>query len=99
MIVVWILAVIIACYWIMKACDKFEPASDFLGRNMAPGIKGATINAIGSSLPELFTTLIFLFVYGEKEFSSGVATTAGSAVFNAVIIPALVIISAIVGLV
>lgn len=90
---------------IMYAANAFEDAADWLGRNMKPGVKGATINAIGSSLPELFTTSIFLFgplvapaifgtvAEGEDYFSAGIATCAGSAVFNAVIIPALCIIA------
>lgn len=89
---------------IMYACDAFEEAADWLGRGMKPGVKGATINAIGSSLPELFTSFIFLFgpmllptVFGragiDDHFSAAIATTAGSAVFNAVIIPALCILA------
>lgn len=86
--------ILIACVGIMYACNLFEQASDYLGRNMAPGVKGATINAIGSSLPELFTTLILLFFYKDMDgFTGGVATTAGSAVFNAVLIPASVILA------
>ena len=85
---------------IMYACDGFEEAADYLGRHMKPGVKGATINAVASSLPELFTTTILLFgpvylptVFGTRAdgFSAGIATTAGSAVFNSVIIPALCI--------
>lgn len=84
--------ILITCIIIWRACDGFEMASNFLGRNMKEGIKGATINAIGSSLPELFTTLFFLFVLKDKDgFAGGIGTTAGSAVFNAMIIPAVVI--------
>lgn len=85
--------ILITCIIIWRACDGFEMASNYLGRNMKEGIKGATINAIGSSLPELFTTLFFLFVLKDKDgFSGGIGTTAGSAVFNAMIIPAIVIL-------
>ena len=78
---------------IMYASDTFEGASSYLGRNLAPGIKGATINAVGSSMPELLTTAAFLFMYQDLDgFSAGVATAAGSAVFNGLIIPALCII-------
>lgn len=85
----FLVLILLACIGIMYACNLFEQASNYLGRNMGPGIKGATINAIGSSLPELFTTLIFLFFYKDIDgFTGGVATTAGSAVFNAVLIPA-----------
>lgn len=88
--------ILITCIIIWKACDGFEMASNYLGRNMKEGIKGATINAIGSSLPELFTTLFFLFVLKDKDgFSGGIGTTAGSAVFNAMIIPAVVILAVI----
>ncbi len=81
------------CSVVIKyASDSFENASGFLGRHMAPGIKGATINAIGSSMPELLTTAVFLFLYRDLDgFSAGVATAAGSAVFNGLIIPALCI--------
>lgn len=78
---------------IKYASDTFEAASSYLGRHLAAGIKGATINAIGSSMPELLTTAAFLFVYKDIDgFSAGVATAAGSAVFNGLIIPALCII-------
>ncbi len=87
---------------IMYACNSFEDAADYLGRNMKPGVKGATINAIGSSLPELFTTALLLFgplfapdFFGSRAdgFSAGIATCAGSAVFNAVIIPGLCVLA------
>ena len=82
----------VASVVIMYASDTFESASSYLGRNMAAGIKGATINAAGSSMPELLTTAVFLFVYQDLDgFSAGVATAAGSAVFNGLIIPALCI--------
>lgn len=85
--------ILITCIIIWRACDGFELAANYLGRNMKEGIKGATINAIGSSLPELFTTLFFLFVLKDKDgFSGGIGTTAGSAVFNSMIIPAVVIL-------
>jgi cation:H+ antiporter len=77
---------------IMYASNTFESASNYLGRNLAPGIKGATINAAGSSMPELLTTAVFLFLYQDVDgFSAGVATAAGSAVFNGLIIPAVCI--------
>ncbi|ANQ48729.1 hypothetical protein KMW28_09480 [Flammeovirga yaeyamensis] len=92
-----LLIIFIACIVIWKACDGFEDASGFLGRNMKGGVKGATIDAIGSSMPELFTTFFFLVIAGDaKGFASGIGTTSGSAVFNIMIIPAAVIISVIV---
>ena len=43
--------VLIAMYIIKYACDSFEEASDYLGTDvyhMAPGIRGATLEAIAS---------------------------------------------------
>lgn len=89
--------VLVASYLIKYACDSFEPAAEFLGRRMDAGVKGATINAIGSSMPELLTAMAFLFtvtqVTAAEGFLSAIAVTAGSAVFNAVIIPALCILA------
>ncbi len=85
--------VIICCVVIWRASDGFTVASDYIGRNLSEGVRGATINAIGSSLPELFTTFFFLFYLKDVDgFSGGIGTTAGSAIFNGMIIPAFVIL-------
>ena len=79
---------------IWKSGEGFESASDYLGRNLSDGVKGATINAIGSSLPELLTTIFFLFILRNAEgFAAGLGTTAGSAVFNAALIPFIVVLA------
>ena len=84
--------VVAASIVIMFACDSFDDASGYLGRNMAPGVRGATINAIGSSMPELMTAIFLLFLYHDQGgFAAGISTTAGSAIFNAVVIPAVCI--------
>jgi len=84
---------IFCCLIIWKASDGFEVASEYLGRNMSDGVRGATINAIASSMPELFATMFFLLVLKDTEnFSAGLGTTAGSAIFNGMIIPAVVIL-------
>lgn len=89
-----LLTVALTSVVIMFACESFEQATDHLGRRMPPGIKGATLNAVASSLPELITTFILLFFYRDLDgFSGGIATVAGSAVFNAVIIPCLCILA------
>lgn len=78
---------------IWRASDGFETASEFIGRDLTDGVRGATINAIASSIPELFTTIFFLLLLKDADgFAGGVGTTAGSAIFNGMIIPALVII-------
>ncbi len=88
--------VLISTLIIAKACDGFEVAADYIGRNLSEGVKGASINAIGSSMPELFATFVFLFIFDETSgFAGGIGTTAGSAVFNSMIIPAVCILAAI----
>ena len=89
------LLVLISMYVIAFACDSFEPAADYLGTEvykMGPGIRGASIEAVASSLPELFTTLFLLFAHQDQDgFSAGIATCAGSALFNGAVIPAICI--------
>lgn len=88
--------IIISMLVIWKASDGFESASQYIGRNLSDGVRGATINAIGSSMPELFTTFIGLVALKNADgFAFGIGTTAGSAIFNAMIIPAVVIIAVI----
>ena len=88
-----VLLIGVCCIIIWRASDGFEAASEYLGRNLSDGVRGATINAIGSSMPELFTTLFFLFVLQDRDgFAGGIGTTAGSAIFNGMIIPAVVIL-------
>jgi len=94
--IIAILLIVLCCIIIWRASDGFEVASEYLGRNLKDGVRGATINAIGSSMPELFTTFWFLFVLHNKDgFAGGIGTTAGSAIFNGMIIPAVVILAVI----
>jgi cation:H+ antiporter len=50
-------------------------------------VQGAVIAAVGSSFPELSSTIIATFVHGD--FELGVAAIIGSAVFNILVIPGL----------
>jgi len=91
-VVILLLFVVISMVIIWRASDGFETAASYLGRHLSEGVKGATINAIASSMPELLTTFFFLFYLGDENgFSGGIGTTAGSAIFNGMIIPAAVI--------
>ena len=78
-----------------KACDIFEAATNYIGRNLSEGVKGATLNAIGSSMPELLTTVFFLvFALHEnlgRDLAASIGGNAGSAIFNSIVIPMLVI--------
>ena len=95
-IIIPLLLILISCLIIWRACYGFETSSQYLGRNLSDGVRGATINAISSSMPELFTTIFFLLYLKDIEgFSGGVGTITGSAIFNIMIIPALVILTVI----
>ena len=61
-IIIPLILIAICCVVIWRAGDGFMTASEYVGRNLSEGVRGATINAIASSMPELFTTLFFLFV-------------------------------------
>ena len=94
----WIFGIaimIIASLVIAKVSNVFELATDYLGRNLNDGVKGLTLNAIGSSFPELLTTVFFLvFATQEnlgRDLAASIGGNAGSAIFNSIIIPMLVI--------
>ncbi len=91
---VWFAILVVVSIIIAKACDYFEGAADFLGRHLPPGVKGATVNAAGSSMPELLSAVALLFfVQSYDSLGAGIALTAGSAVFNTVFIPLCVVIA------
>lgn len=91
-----LILIVICCLIIWRASDGLALASDYLGRNLSNGAYRATINTVGSSLPELFTCFFFLFCLPDVNgFSGGIGATAGSAVFNSMIIPAFSILVAI----
>jgi len=87
----------VSCLVIWKSASGFEVASDFIGRRLSKGVKGATLNAVASSMPEFLSTVFFLFYLEDVNgFSGGLGITAGSAIFNLLIIPALVILIVLV---
>lgn len=92
MILFFIIFIFFCSYFLWKSCSDFDRYSKIIGYKLRDGVRGATINAIGSSLPELFTSLFFLFLLGDViGFSAGIATILGSAVFNILVIPAFII--------
>ena len=83
-----LLKISISIYIMWKVSSSFDLAANYLTRNIGEGIKGPTINAIASSLPELIISSMFLFYYGDiKGFSAGYATIIGSSAFNIACIP------------
>lgn len=93
MIILYLFGVLLACIFIWKSSGYFEEATEWIGRNLTDGVKGASLNAIASSMPELLTGFIFLFyLHGSDGYAGIIGTTAGSAVFNSLIIPGAVIL-------
>jgi len=87
-IIIPLLIIIVSAVVIWRSTDGFELASDFLGRRLTKGIKGATINAVASSMPEFLSTIFFLFYIKDSNgFSGGIGITGGSAIFNILVIP------------
>ena len=98
-------AVISVVIW--QVCDPFADAAQWIGDMFRlPGsVRGATLDAIASSMPELFSGIFFVLVAlstassadhasaeriaaGAEGFGSTIATCAGSAVYNMILIPA-----------
>lgn len=73
----WFGVIFGCCIGIMKACDFFEVAADYLGRNMSAGARGALVNALGSSMPELLVTLAFVLTGKPELILAGISVTAG----------------------
>lgn len=96
-IVIPLLLIAFCCLIIWRAGDGFMTASEYVGRNLSEGVRGATINAIASSMPEVFTSLFFLFILQQDGvgFTGGIGTTAGSAIFNSMVIPAVSVLAVI----
>ncbi len=90
---------------IWQACDPFADAAQWIGTTLRlPGsVRGATLDAIASSMPELLSGIFFVVLAisanqtakdqlaaatGEG-YGATVATCAGSAVYNMILIPAI----------
>ncbi len=89
---------------ISEACEPFASAAQWVGFKLRipSSVRGATLDAIASSMPELFTGLFFVVVAltGTKDaaqrlldsaegYGSTVATCAGSSIYNLILIPAV----------
>lgn len=100
-----IASVVVISIVIWQACDPFADAAQWIGQRFElPGsVRGATLDAVASSMPELFSGLFFVIVAltsaepgnpaaladaGAEGYSSTIATCAGSAVYNMILIPA-----------
>ena len=76
---------------IMRRCSSsFDIAANYLTRGLGEGVKGPTINAVASSLPELLISSLFLFYFKDiTGFSAGYGAIIGSSAFNIALIPVI----------
>ncbi len=89
---------------IWQACDPFAEAAQWIGKRfrIPASVRGATLDAMASSMPELFSGIFFVTVAiaGTQEsqqrliestqgFGSSIAICAGSSIYNLMLIPAV----------
>lgn len=87
--------VVFAAILLKYLCNSFEQPAAYLGRRLPPGVKGSTINAVGSSMPEMCVVIACLFFFNDPQLVLvGLGVTAGSAIFNGCVIPAISILVA-----
>ena len=91
MIISGSIVILIFSIFIMRKCaSSFDIAANFLSLNLGEGVKGPTINAIASSLPELLISSLFLFYFKDiMGFAAGYGTIIGSSAFNIALIPVI----------
>lgn len=84
--------IILSSAVIYYAGKYFAEASSSLGNilHIQKSVKGATLDAISSSLPELFTALFAVLFF--HQFEVGVGTIVGSALFNVLVIPGIAVL-------
>ncbi len=88
-ILLYILLAVGGTALVWKGSDFLERSSEKLAAHyeLPEIVQGAIIAAIGSSFPELSSTIISTMVH--NEFDLGVGVIAGSAIFNILVIPGL----------
>lgn len=88
-----IIIIVITTYTTWYASEILAKGTEAIGKryNISSSVKGATLDAVGSSFPE-FCTVIFALIAGS--FEAGVGAIIGSALFNILIIPAFCVLVA-----
>ena len=88
-VLIWTLVAVVSTAIVWRGSGLLERASERLAAyyRLPDIVQGAVVVAVGSSFPELSTTVISTLVHGE--FELGVAAIVGSALFNILVIPAL----------
>lgn len=93
-ILIAVAIILITSTVIYYAGERFATASSAIGDylRLPRDVKGATFDAVSSSLPELLVALYSVVFF--KQFDVGIGTIAGSALFNLLVIPGLCVFAA-----
>lgn len=85
----YLVLVVAATALVWWGSDLLERSAEGLSNHygLPPVVHGAVVVAVGSSFPELSTTVLSTLIHGE--FELGLSVVIGSAVFNILVIPGL----------
>lgn len=86
--IVNVLIIVATAVGIWFFSEMLSKGTDAIGTRLRidPGVRGATLDAVGSSFPEFCAVVIALLA---GAFDAGVGTIAGSALYNVLVIPAV----------
>ncbi len=89
MVLVWLAIAAVGGLVVWKGSDLLESSAEHLSLHygLPPVVHGAMVVAIGSSFPELSSTVLATLLHGE--FELGLSVVVGSAIFNILMIPGL----------
>src|SRR6056297_3236156 len=89
-----LIIIVLTSFVIFYFGNIFAKSSSNIGDylNLPRSIKGATFDAVASSLPELLITFFLRKLF--KKIEIGIGTIAGSALFNLLIIPGICVLIA-----
>ena len=85
----WLLLTLVGSVVVWRGSDLLESSAGQLSLHygLPPVVHGAMVVAIGSSFPELSSTVLATLIHGE--FELGLSVVVGSAIFNILVIPGL----------
>lgn len=88
-ILLWVVAAVVGSAIVLRGSSLLESSAENLSLyyGLPPVVHGAVVVAIGSSFPELSSTVLATLVHGE--FELGLSVVIGSAIFNILVIPGL----------
>lgn len=88
-ILLWVVAAVVGSVIVLRGSSLLESSAEHLSLHygLPPVVHGAIVVAIGSSFPELSSTVLATLVHGE--FELGLSVVIGSAIFNILVIPGL----------